>query len=64
MSSLLYRVIKPLRYARAIQPPGAEIALAPAEASALLRAGLIAPLHPPAPPCMARCSASTPPPGR
>ncbi|MCU0842707.1 MAG: hypothetical protein MUC79_13450 [Thiobacillaceae bacterium] len=61
MSSLLYRVIKPLRYARAIQPPGAEIALAPAEASALLRAGLIAPLLPPPPASPARRARATTP---
>ena len=54
-----YRVLKPLRYARAIQPVGAEIALDPAEARALLRAGLIAPLPPPAP-AAPRSRATTP----
>lgn len=54
-----YRVLKPLRYARVLQPVGAEIALPSAEANALLRAGLIAPLPPPAPPAP-RSRATTP----
>jgi hypothetical protein len=49
MPPTTYRVLKPLRYARAIQPPGTTITPDPAEARALLRAGLIAPLPAPAP---------------
>lgn len=47
--STAYRVLKPVRFARAIQPPGATITPDPAEARALLRAGMIAPVPDPAP---------------
>jgi hypothetical protein len=39
-----YRVLKPLRYGRTVQPVGAEIEPDAAEAAALLRAGLIRPV--------------------
>ena len=45
-----YRVLKPLRYGRTVQPIGAEIEPDAAEAAALLRAGLIRPVPGAAPP--------------
>lgn len=62
MTVASYRVLKPLRYARVLQPPGAIITPDPAEARALLRAGLIAPLPAPAPAPGKRGPASSSPP--
>jgi len=60
MPATTYRVLKPLRYARAIQPPGAEITPDAAEAAALLRAGLIAPIPAPPPKRTRAATATTP----